>query len=316
VLTQLWTGVGGKLTDRVATVLFSPAFAFGVAGLLAWLSSRGGPRSWPGAVAGLSRRAEGPVELQILGVLAVLVAVLLAGRLVDWFVPVTLRLLEGYWPRPAAPVRRWLAGRVARRRHADHARWNAMQWPQGEPEPEATAELVRLDRRLRRVPLLTQQIMPTRLGNVLRASESRPARKYGIDPVVCWPHLWVLLPDVVRGEVAAARARLDAATATVLWGTLIAVWAIWSWWAVPVALVVAVSGYVAAVRAAAVFGDLVEAAWDLYRAEVYRALRWPLPQNPAEEYTAGRNLTRYLRRGGRGTSPTFGRAAVSSAYEE
>jgi hypothetical protein len=306
VLTELWTGVGAKLTDRVATVLFSPAFAFWVAGLLAWLSRRGGPRSWPGAVADLSRRAEGPIELQILGVVAVLVLLLLTGRLVDWFVPVTLRLLEGYWPGVAAPVRRRLAGRVARRRQADHAKWNAMQQPQAEPDPDGTAELVRLDRRLRRVPLLTQQIMPTRLGNVLRASESRPARKYGIDPVVCWPHLWVLLPDVVRGEVSAARARLDAATATVLWGALIAVWAIWSWWAVPVALIVAVSGYVAAVRAAAVFGDLVEAAWDLYRAEVYRALRWPLPKNPAEEYTAGRNLTRYLRRGGRGTSPTFG----------
>jgi hypothetical protein len=32
-----------------------------------------------------------------------------------------------------------------------------------------------------------------------------------------------------------------------------------------------------AVRAAALFDDLVEAAWDLYRADLYRAVRWPLP---------------------------------------
>jgi hypothetical protein len=306
VLTELWTGLGGKLADRVAAALFSPSLVFWAVGALAWLASRGGPDTWPAGVREFARRVTAAqTGLRVTVVLAAIAVLILTSRLVGWLTPPALRLMEGYWPSAVAPLRRRLVGRFERRRKNDTERWRGLQRPAEELDATELAELLRLDRRLRRLPLLAQQLMPTRLGNILRASETRPARKYGLDPVVCWPQLWLLLPDTVRGEVSLARARLDSAVATVLWGGLILLWTGWSRWTLLLAVVVAVSGYLAALREAAAFGDLVEAAWDLHRAELYRAVRWPLPGNPAEEYRAGRALTSYLRRGARGTAPTF-----------
>lgn len=59
------------------------------------------------------------------------------------------------------------------------------------------------------MPAHANRLMPTRLGNVLRAAESGVEDKYGIDPVPCWPALWLVLPDETRTEVTAARASLD-----------------------------------------------------------------------------------------------------------
>jgi hypothetical protein len=304
MLTELWTGLGGKLADRLVAALFSPSLLFWAAGAVAWVSHEGGLASWPGRA--LAVRGTGaPVELQVAAIVVALGVLLLTGQLVDWLTMPALRLMEGYWPAACAGLHRLLVDRIARRQEAATARWRALQRSTDNLTASERAELLRLERHLRRLPLLAQQLMPTRLGNTLRASEARPARKYGLDPVVCWPHLWLLLPDIVQGQLADARTRLDRAAATVLWGLLIVVWTWWSPWALVAAAAVTAGGYLAAVRAAATFGDLVEAAWDLYRPELYRAVRWPLPDNPAEEYREGRALTSYLRRGARGTTPTF-----------
>jgi hypothetical protein len=48
--------------------------------------------------------------------------------------------------------------------------------------------------------------MSTRLGNLLRAAEQRPAVKYGLNSVVCWPHLWLLLDSDTNWTVTLRRA--------------------------------------------------------------------------------------------------------------
>ena len=53
------------------------------------------------------------------------------------------------------------------------------------------------------------------------------------------------------------------------------------------------------------FADLVEASFDLYRHSLYTQLRWPLPKNPAAEFTAGQAINAYLLRGARSTTPSF-----------
>lgn len=139
-------------------------------------------------------------------------------------------------------------------------------------------DLVKLDRQLRRIPLLPQQRMPTRLGNVLRSAESRPARKYGLDGAVRWPQLWLVLPDSTRGEVAEARSRLNQAAAGTVWGTLLLIWTVWTWSAPVAAVIAACVCYLALLLVATSYTDLIEAAWDLHRTLLYRALRWPLPE--------------------------------------
>jgi hypothetical protein len=175
---------------------------------------------------------------------------------------------------------------------------------------EERSEQVALDRRLRRIPTernssTPQRRMPTRLGNTLRAAETWPIDKYGLDPVKCWPRLWLLLPEPVRRELVDARTSLDAAGAVVLWGVMFVAWTPWAWWAAPIGLATALVAYRRAVQTAEGYGDLVESAFDLHRSALYASLRWPLPPNPAEEREAGHALTGYLWRGSDKPSPEF-----------
>ncbi|MEU8435033.1 hypothetical protein AB0F18_19325 [Streptomyces sp. NPDC029216] len=308
MLTKLWTGLDGKLAERLVLVLLSPAATFWSAGALARLDALPSVGHWRTELDEAGRQISAlPAAAQLLLVLGAIGLLTVSGSLVNALSLPALRLMEGYWPGILAGPRRILVDRQARRRASAANRWRALLL-RGEESlsPEETNEAIRLDHLVKRIPPTPAQQMPTRLGNVLRAAESRPARKYGLDPVVCWPHLWLLLPDTVREEIALARAALDRAATWMIWGLLFLVWTPWSAWAVPLALVVLTLSYLSTLRAATAYADLVEAAWDLHRSALYSALRWPLPDNPASEFAAGRAVTTYLRRGGRGPLPRFG----------
>jgi hypothetical protein len=90
----------------------------------------------------------------VLGLLAVLVV---SAQLVNALTLPALRLLEGYWPSPLGPIRRLLVGRVTRRRERLAARWRELRSrPEDQLGVDELAELVRIDRQLRRIPLLPQ----------------------------------------------------------------------------------------------------------------------------------------------------------------
>ena len=138
--------------------------------------------------------------------------------------------------------------------------------------------------------------MPTRLGDILRAAERRPADKYGLDTIACWPALWLLLPAEAKTELVQARSALDNAARTWLWGALFVVWTPWTWLAVPVAIVVpALAYYVGILTAATAFGELTVTAFDLYRFRLYDSLHLPRPSSLAlERNRDGPRVTRLL----------------------
>jgi hypothetical protein len=129
--------------------------------------------------------------------------------------------------------------------------------------------------------------------------------KYGLDVVVCFPRLWLLLPTEVKGELSDARSRLNGMVRVWIWAVLFVGWGFWSWWAVPVGLGAAWFAYGWLLDAAAVYGDLLESVFDLYRTLLYRSLRLGLPRNPTEELISGKALTDYLWRGFVEPEPTF-----------
>jgi hypothetical protein len=137
-------------------------------------------------------------------------------------------------------------------------------------------------------------------------AESRPVGKYGLDAVVVWPHLWLVLPETTRQELGTARQALDSAARAFLWGLLFLAFTPWTPLAAPVGLAVAAAALYRSVPAAArVFADLVEAAFDLHRTALYQHMRWPLPANPQHERAEGKQLTTYLWRGLDAPSPQF-----------
>jgi hypothetical protein len=210
--------------------------------------------------------------------------------------PVVLRLLQGHWP---AALRSVVAGRYRGKLAADDKAWQELysRWEAGEASDTEEIRLLSAERRLGRMPSRPEQVMPTRLGNVLRAAESRPYDWYGLDSVVCWPRLWLVLPDAVKTEVGGAQAELQAAVTWWTWAALTAIWTIFTPWALPVALAGCLLSYAAVIGAAMRFGDLVNAAFDVHRGLLYDALGCPRPGGHASERAMGLALSQALLRG-------------------
>lgn len=157
-----------------------------------------------------------------------------------------------------------------------------------------------LESQLKHFPTQPERMMPTRLGNILRAAEGRPSAKYGLDSIICWPALWLVLPDAAKTELQAARAALDRAIRLWLWSVMFVVWTQWAWWALPAGLLAAVGIYYSWIlQAATTYGQLLEAAFDTHRAALYKALRFTLPQTLEEETPIGKDITAYLWQGAR-----------------
>ncbi|MFG2823981.1 hypothetical protein ACGFX4_31705 [Kitasatospora sp. NPDC048365] len=298
MLTAFWEGLGGKFGERGSAGFGGPLLVL-LAGWSAWTYHRHGlsglePGQWRERSAELTR-LEASEQLALVVLLVVVVYALgVIGRQVS--VPL-LRLLEGYWSG-------WAAKPLVRRRiarwQADRAAVTELYRAHATTPFDASGRqrLARLEKRLASVPLHRDSVMPTRLGNILRAAEDRPRNRYGIDPVVCWPHVWLLLDDGERSELTAARATLQTATSSFLWGLVLLLYVPLAWWMLLLSpIVCAVSYYGVALSAARTYGDLVVAATDLHRFDLFAAVHWPPPADPAQDVMAGRLLTTFLRRG-------------------
>ncbi|MFC9660060.1 hypothetical protein ACFVJ5_07455 [Nocardia sp. NPDC127606] len=300
---EFWKATAGKLADRWAG-LAAPAVVFWAGAVISWAYAGPGWTRLVQITDWLNRQ-------QLVAQLAALIGALVVGAastiLVQRLTTPALRLLEGYWPRCMSRLTEYRRGHALRGKINDGKNWQRLhgEIAEGEPAAAQLAEIARLERRRRHRPVRDSELLPTRIGNILRAAETRPRHRFGLDVVLIWPRVWILLPETVRQELASARASLDASVAVAIWGTLFIVFVPLTWWAL-LGLVVPVSAVVWWVPARAeVFADLVEATVELYRVTLYRQLRWPLPENPAAERGDGERLTKYLERGSDRPDPEF-----------
>lgn len=305
MLAKFSEGLEGKLAEQWIATVLSPAFGFWAGGLVAIVYDRG----WAELATWFIQQRQ-PLQIGILVV--ALVGVAASAQIINRFDHALIRVLEGYWPRWLNPLRRRLVTRQTERyRQADErfqeldTKLAAALAAKVPPDPAVYEEYCMLDWSLRRMPAKPEQTMPTGLGNRLRATERISIDKYGLDAVICWPRLWLVLPVETRNEVSAAREALDAAARLWLWGALFILWTIWAWWAAPVGIVVVLLAHRWMLNAADIHGDIVEAAFDVHRFKLYEALRWPVPKNPAAEGETGKALTRYLWRGSDEPKPEF-----------
>jgi hypothetical protein len=336
MLASFWSGLGGELAKQWVPRILTPAFAFWTAGLAAvWWDSHGDAVQTTGWTRELERTT-GPFEhLPVLGqavvVVAALMLVAVSGLIAERLTLPLLRLLEGYWPwwlrRRTVSRRRERRETLSKRRdelsvrqrrgglspgeYVELLRLQAA--PQEDPRrlqelrrrrvtggltPRDAAELAHTRAVLYHSPADDGLAMPTRFGDVLRAAERRPIDKYGLDSVVCWPALWLVMPADARTEIAQARGRVDAGLRMWLWGALFIVWTPWTLWAIPIALFVPLLAYYGSMLGAAkLFGALVGTTFDLYRMQLYDALRLPRPASPADEPRRGVQVTNLLRGG-------------------
>ncbi len=304
MLGQFWDSVAGKLADRWAGVA-APALVFWAGGILAWAFSGSGWSGLSQVANWLDRRT---VLAQIVAVLGALAVAAASAIIVQRLTTPVLRVLEGYWPAWLAWCTERRLSRALHRKSLDETDWQRLQHEaeQAEPTRGQRAALAHLEHRRRHRPVLDSELLPTRVGNILRAAETRPFHRYGLEAVVVWPRLWLVLPDLARQELTGARASLDASVAAAVWGIGFVAFTPLAWWAAPAGIAVAATAVAWWVPARAeVFADLVEAAYDLYRGDLYQRLRWPLPETPAHEQETGREITMYLVRGSDKPHPKF-----------
>jgi hypothetical protein len=318
VLTPIVEGLGSRLIEQRMLRWLAPAAVFWLVGLVAvswhndavwWRTglvslvpqhTRWAHWSVPTLEEVFQRPGGDKVTLFVAGLLFVAVT----GLLANGATLLVIRFAEGYWPAWLDPLRERRAGSAERRREQDRERLKALKPNYSCHTAAQRREYIDLDQQLES-RLTKDHLMPTELGNVLRAAEQRPQQRYGLDIFVCWSRLWLVLPETSRSEINGAREELDQYALVGLWGALTFIWIGWAWWAAPLGALTMHYAYRAMVRAGETYGELLVAAFDVHRVALYRNLRWPLPANPAAELVEGAAITRYLWRGPKGSEVAF-----------
>ncbi len=303
MITAFWSGLAGKVAERAVLTLTTAAFAFWMVGFLAWLTTT----STASREARFAALAPAGQLLQLLGVIIAVIVVVGSGVIVQRLTGPALLLLQGHWPRFLAPLRDRLVSGHFKRKEQLETRWQELfaEIEADHPEPStddrlrlARAEhaLLSIEQRLNAYPPRSERVAPTRLGNVLAATEGRVVDKYGLDAARCWSVLWLLLPDGARKDVADARKALDDAALGVTWSVLLLIWTPLAWWVAVLAIAAFWISYLATVRAAQLSGELIDAAYTVHRGLLYDKVGWPHPA-PAAEPEWGRALTTLIFRG-------------------
>ncbi|MFD6394280.1 hypothetical protein [Nocardia sp. NPDC060259] len=227
------------------------------------------------------------------------VAVLVAVLVLQPLQVALVRTLEGY-PLLRGPLK--LIGLPMRAYWT--FRWNRLSARQQTNDP-ATADHSRLLAAAAAMSGLPsrERLLPTRLGNTLRAAEERMADRYGLDIVAAWPLLHSLLPERAAATTDEARDQLDSACRfCVAFACLGAVSAflLSGWWLVTVTLatvILTVLAYRAAVASAGTYGELVNAVVALHRFDLLKALHVQLPDNAESEQKVFQAVSLHLRQG-------------------
>jgi hypothetical protein len=166
-------------------------------------------------------------------------------------------------------------------------------------------------------PYSTELILPTRLGNILRASETYPSARYGMDAVSWWPRLYDLLP---RETKQAYQSALNELYIFLNFSFLSVIFFILCLFSIsytvfdPIATKAVINselifrytyaGLIAAVFSrffyrlslfkAGAFGNQIRSAYDLYRLQLLEQMRIKLPDDSADEFYIWKNLGEFI----------------------
>ncbi|MGB0561842.1 MAG: hypothetical protein ACPGVO_08565 [Spirulinaceae cyanobacterium] len=283
-------GLSGGVAEQWVANLLTPAFVFWVGGFIAVFQHETNRKA-------LREFLKPWSETQEIGLLIfALLIVALSSFVMQRFDFIALRWLEGYWPRWLRPLRDRFIKQQRRRKHRAQDRCADLDKKRDLRQLNANEaeDLARFEHQLQYLPKEDENLMPTRLGNILRAAEETPDLRYGLDPVLCWPHLWLILPEQTRADVATARQDLDTSVRVLLWGLLFIIWTAWAWWAFPVGIIVTLFAYGWSCNSAVVYADLLVATFTLHRFALYQDLNWSIPTSPAEEKKLAAQLNAYL----------------------
>ncbi|WP_405931239.1 hypothetical protein [Streptomyces sp. NBC_00827] len=191
-----------------------------------------------------------------------------------------VRVLEGYWDRWPATAQ--LAGFLV---EMQRRRQLALRDKASRPGAASADALRRL---ASRPPV--EVLLPTELGNALRAGEISAGERYGLTTLSSWPRIYMQVSDRLSRSLSSTRDALD--TAVNLCWSFLALAAVLAaglydeagvrWLPLP-ALVFAAVAYKGAVTAAQAYSGLMQVVFDLHRFDLLEALHHRLPSEREQE---------------------------------
>jgi hypothetical protein len=230
-------------------------------------------------------------ELLILGGVALVVAMALSGTTTT-----ITRLFQGLWP----PELMWwpLRSNELRRFH----RLVKIRDHDPDPGTRTDAEWA-FDSNF---PGDELAVLPTRVGNIMRASEWHSYRRWGLDGATVWPRVEALLSDGERELLLNAKIDFYVLVNATLGASVVGVLLIvdsaindggLTWWQWPLYIVpflIAYLLYRAAQWPARQWGGSVRSGVDLHRFEVYEKLGFRTPTSFSDERNLAREVNKVL----------------------
>jgi hypothetical protein len=209
---------------------------------------------------------------------------------------------------------------------------------QEEPEAEPDSEVERLKERMAAVRESGNEaarrineefpkrasVLPTRLGNAIRAFENYPERQYQMAGIALYPRLIAKIDKEYAGSIDEAKASVDFTLNSATLSTLLALGlllaglvypkslpslAAWALWLAGIVFFVLVAGwfYGQSIGRARAWGTMVKGAFDLYRGELLEQLGYDYaPATTEEERAIWSNISKRLIYG----DPPKGRAVL------
>lgn len=265
---------------RLLTVNFAPCAVF-VTCLYALVraGSFSGRSDWHAVV---------PAELSTLvgALLLITACTAVLALLLHPFQVRAVRVLEGYWDRWTGTA--GLAGVLV---EVQRRRWEALRGRAEETTRDERARRVQADAR-RRLALHppAEVLLPTALGNALRAGELSAGERYGLTTLSSWPRVYLQVSNRMSEVLSSARDALDAAV-NLCWSflalTAASVVALHEepsqWWLCGTSLVSAAVAYKGAVIAAQTYAGLMHVVYDLHRFDLLEAMHYQLPADREAE---------------------------------
>lgn len=209
----------------------------------------------------------------------------------------TYRILEGYHlPRPVYRVLRRRQMRV----------WWKIYGRRHVTRDSAVAGL-QTEKRWQ-YPERFEDVMPTRLGNALRAAETYGSRRWNLDTLTVWHELVAVAPTPLLTELDDSRAALDFFAGSLVQFALLSatclVFVPNAEDAIPlvvalVALLLIWPAYLSLIHRVGEYRSALQALVNLCRKPLGEALGYPIPDEANRELFLWANLTRYISSGDR-----------------
>ncbi|HEV2915328.1 MAG TPA: SAF domain-containing protein [Pyrinomonadaceae bacterium] len=316
MFTTFLKELGGYFDRRWLLSVFFPSLAFWSTCLLVYALAKGF-----GPVLELWGRQSS--QIQVILIVAFLSWVTFFAALLGNFQTGIIRFFEGYWQ--TFPFTRLGNSRSAyynrlltyldkrTKNYANEKTALRERISKGTDEErkdaiQALRELKGADReRLFFFPAEPDEVMPTRLGNIIRSAELYPWTRYGIDSVALWPRLHALLPaefiETLLGAKTSMVFMLVMALLSFVFSLIVCMllavfttnWLLFLFCALgwPLAWLC----YKNSLGSALLYAELIKTAFDLHRWKLLEGLHLKRPTTSEEEAKTWEEVTYFVLRG-------------------